>query len=192
MKRKLIALVLIATLITGLFAWYSRVDVQGSSSAVSSPVSCEFSDAEIKAAALDIYTNSTVSEKSTNYYEISYPGSGSKISIGDKDKTADFKTDLTISTWNGEAEFKLISPVDIQGDKKNMEPVTTLLSDRIVSANSEWIFTYKPTEPIEGFNEKGGIDIFITALEKPKSNRMFFASENSPLLQNISPGTSGE
>ena len=48
------------------------------------------------APSLDTFTTSAVTEKSPNYFEIDYPGSGSKIEIGDVSKAENFKPDLTI------------------------------------------------------------------------------------------------
>jgi hypothetical protein len=126
------------------------------------------------------YSSSVISEKSLNQYEIEYPGSGGKIEIGDVSKTGDFKPDLVISTWDKQAEFKLIAS-NTTVEKSQFD---TSLSDGAIAASSgEWKFEYKPTEPKAGFNDKGGLDIFITAKEKPISNSISF----SYLSDTVSP-----
>ncbi len=130
------------------------------------------------------YTTSNITEKTSSNYEIDYPGSGSKIEIGDIEKTNTFKPDMIISTWDKEAEFKLISS-NITGEKSQF---TTSLTDGIVTASDgEWTFEYKPTEPKEGFNNKGGLDILITANEKPTSNRIEFTFDSSTVTPYYQP-----
>jgi hypothetical protein len=126
--------------------------------------------------ALDIYTTYAVSEKSPDHYEISYPGSGSKIEIGDASYSTAFKADLTISTWDKKAEFKLTTLTNIE-EKSRLR--TFLDSDTLSASNEEWTFQYKPIAPKDGFNDKGGIDIFITAKEKPASNKIYFSYDSS-------------
>jgi hypothetical protein len=109
------------------------------------------------------YSDTVVAEKSANYYELDYPGSGGKIEIGDAAKTSNFKPDLTISTWDKEAEFKLIAPASVE---EKSQLTTSLAGDTVSASNGEWAFQYKPVEPKEGFNDKGGLDIVITAKTK--------------------------
>jgi hypothetical protein len=90
------------------------------------------------------YSGSVVAEKSSSYYEIDYPGSGSKIGIGDVSKASNFKPDLTISTWNGEADFKLIAPATME---EKSQLATSLAGDTVSASNGEWTFQYEPTEP---------------------------------------------
>jgi hypothetical protein len=134
--------------------------------------------------SLNSYTTSGISEKSTNYYEIDYPGSGSKIGIGQDSKTDAFKPDLNISTWNGEADFKLIAPTSI-GEKSQL--TSNLKDNDITASNGEWSFEYKPTEPKDGFNDKGGLDILITAKVKPTSNRIEFTYESNTVTPYYQP-----
>jgi hypothetical protein len=138
-------------------------------------VSIDIGGAPVGNVALDAYTTHAVREKSANYYEIDYPGSGSKIEIGDVSKAGDFKPDLTISTWNKEVEFKLIASSDIE---KTSQLTATTANDTVSASNGEWTFEYKPVESKEGFNEKGGLDIVITAKEKPSTNKLYFSYDS--------------
>jgi hypothetical protein len=165
-----VSVVLVIAAVAGL--WLFRPDLSVEASGV---VSIDIGPGSGMASALDTYSNSTVSEKSPNYYEIDYPGSGSKIEIGDVSKTDDFKPDLTISTWNREAEFKLIALADIE---EKSQLTTSLDGDTISASNGEWTFEYQPTAPKEDFNDKGGIDILITAKEKPTSNKIYFTYDS--------------
>jgi len=146
---------------------------------------------QIKAAALDEYKGSTLTTKSTNQYEISYSGTGSKIEIGDSAKSADFRPDLTISQWNGEASFKLIAPIDIEG-KSQLSASFNSINKSISASNGEWIFEYKATEPKEGFNDYGGLDIFITAKSKPPSNKIYFTYDSSTVTPYLQPSLTQE
>ncbi len=136
-----------------------------------------------------IYTSSNVTEKTPGNYEIDYPGSGGKIAIGDISKSNNFRPDLTISTWNNEAEFKLVAS-NVTQEKSQF---STSLKDGIISAsNGEWTFEYKTTELKEGFNDKGGLDILITAKEKPTSNRIEFTFDSSTVTPYYQPPLTDE
>jgi hypothetical protein len=165
------AVLLITVAVVSFWQYSGNMSVKASG-----VVSIDISGDPVNNSALDTYTTRAVSEKSPNYYEIDYPGSGSKIEIGDVSKADDFKPDLTISTWNKEAEFKLIAPSDIE---EVSQLTTSLVNDTVSASNGEWTFEYKPVEPKEGFNEKGGLDMFITAKEKPSTNKLYFTYDSN-------------
>lgn len=148
------------------------------------------SEDDIKEAALDEYEGSYISEKTLNQYAIEYSGTGSKVSIGDIAKTIVFKPDLEISHWNGEVSFKLIAPVSMAS--KTLTTSLDGFDDKLTASNSDWTFEYKATEPIVGFNEYGGIDLFITAKVKPASNKIYFTYDSSTATPYYQPPLTDE
>jgi len=139
---------------------------------------------QIKEAALDTFTTSNITQKSVGQYELYYAGTKAKIEIGDQSKSTVFKPDLIISQWNGEASFKLIAPTDIN-EKQQLS--SSLSNDKVTALNGDWQFEYKATEPKEGFNEFGGLDIIITAKIPPKSNRIEFTYDSSTVTPYLQP-----
>jgi hypothetical protein len=132
---------------------------------------------------LDAYTGSEVTEKSSHHYEIDYPGSGGKIGIGDSASNS-FKPDLSITTWNGEAGFKLVAPPSIT----TQSPLSaSLAGDTVSASNGEWAFQYKPVEPKAGFNDRGGLDIFITVKERPASDTIEFTFASTTVTPYFQP-----
>jgi hypothetical protein len=186
-KSLAITAILLFTVIASASAWQygsaKAVRIESSNDYVSietalSPVSSQTDN------SLSSYTMSGISEKSTNYYEIDYPGSGSKIGIGNDSKTDVFKPDLNIDTWNGEANFKLIAPASIN---EKSQFTASLKDNNISVSNGEWSFEYKPTDPKEGFNDKGGLDILITAKVKPTTNKIEFTYESGTVTPYYQP-----
>ena len=162
----LIAVLLVLVAIGGIWQYHSASSVEASG-----VVSIDIGQGSHSAPGLDAYTTCNVTNKSTNQYELDYPGAGSKIEIGDVAKGSSFKPDLTFSTWNREAEFKLISTADTV---QKSQLSASFAGDTISAANGEWKFDYTPTKPKSGFNEKGGVDMLITAKVKPASNKIYF------------------
>jgi hypothetical protein len=146
---------------------------------------------QIKEAALDEFATASISEKSTNQYEIAYDGTKSKIEIGDSAKSANFKPDLTISHWNGEVSFKLIAPVGVEA-KEQLSTSFDLAKSSVTASSRQWSFEYKVTEPKEGFNEFGGMDMIITAKEKPSSNKIYFTYDSSTATPYYQPPLADE
>ena len=162
MKKLLFIIpVLIAVLISPLFA--------GGDSVIAADV--KLTEEQIKAAALDEYDGNELTKVSDTQYKIDYPGTGSSIEIGSK---LSFNTDLKISHWNDEVSFSLIAPVDINSKSQlTADMFSDFITDKVVASNGEWNFEYYAVWPNE-FNESGGIDIIITAKEKPASNKIYF------------------
>jgi hypothetical protein len=130
-----------------------------------------------------------VKETSAGHYEIAYPGSGSKIEVGDVSKSNMFKPDLTVSTWDNEAGFQLVA----SGFRQEESHFLTSMNDGKISAsNNGWIFEYKPTELKEGFNDQGGLDILITAKEKPSSSSIDFTFESDTVTPYFQPPLTAE
>jgi hypothetical protein len=59
---------------------------------------------------------------------------------------------------------------------------TSLAGDTVSASNGEWTFSYEPTEPKAGFNDNGGIDIFITAKVKPASSAIEFTYASGTVI----------
>ena len=157
MKKLLIIPILIA-LFTPL--------ISGGDSVIADDI--KLTEEQIKAAALDEYDGNELTKLSDTQYKIDYPGTGSRIEIGSK---LSFNTDLKISHWNDEVSFSLIAPVDINSKSQlTADMYSDFVTDKVIADNGEWNFEYYAVWPNE-FNESGGIDIIITAKEKPKSNK---------------------
>jgi hypothetical protein len=181
---RLTAVILVIVAAAGFWQYHTNPSVEASG-----VVSIDIGSGLSVSPGLDAYTTRAVTEKSTNFYEIDYPGSGSKIEIGDVSKTGKFKPDLTISTWNREAEFKLIAASNAQ---EKAQLASSLVSDAISASNGEWTFKYSPVAPKSGFNDKGGVDILITAKVKPASNKISFTYDSSTVTPYYQPPLTSE
>ncbi|MDD5700868.1 MAG: hypothetical protein PHU23_02355, partial [Dehalococcoidales bacterium] len=107
---KIMSVLLVVAIVAGSI-WQSRdgvsVEASGMVSVDLSPGSSDNPE--------DANAPSLITEKGSNYYEIAYPVSGSKIEIGDVSGTGAFKPDLTVSAWDGESEFRLIALSSLEG-----------------------------------------------------------------------------
>lgn len=188
MKTRLVKFILIGILI---LSYLTSIGLSVTADEINIKEPLELTEEQIiKEAALDEYTTSELVKVSDTQYVIDYPGTKSRIEIGSVDKeTVEFKPDLTVKHWDNEVSFSLIAPVSIDSKSElTADMYSDFVTDKVVASNGEWSFEYYAVEPYQEFNEYGGIDIIITAKEKPASNKIYFTYDS----KTVTPYYQGE
>jgi hypothetical protein len=120
------------------------------------------------------YKDPEVTSKSSGQFLISNVDGGWDVtmSVG---ATAISGTKLLFTCFDGEVQFSLKLPLGI-GVLTNPNLSGTGKNANIATANSNYSLSVKPTEPKEGFNDLGGIDLVFTLNQKlvtPPSSFIF-------------------
>jgi hypothetical protein len=88
--------------------------------------------------------------------------------------------------WDGEANLSLLFKDEGGFDMKLDN------NGEAISENSNYKFEFKPVDIKQGFNDEGGLDMFITIKNKPSSNKLTFTYDNQNVSAYLQPSLTKE